>query len=348
MFLSGPYNNILTEDTTNDSSTSFRFKKKAEDNDINSMLESKSLFYSEHNLLRINNKDKQFSRSLTSLNYDADIEYDSEPEMVVLPEWAWELRCDLCGLEYGSPFDSTFACKENIQDSPKRERKNKRKLFHKRNKTERPKQFNPIVGGVNFEEFKDASYKMDKFDPTSERVWTLQYKYDQEIASTIQPKLSKIIIGRGSRNEYPELNSIHLISAMKNSQTSEWRNSIYENLKSNKNNISDKFNLLATNQTCLFCLYERNPQVHTAICNNQKLCSVKKEVHSKQISSSNGVEEALTKTDGGNEYMMNNDEFTRSTEVKKSKFNLLSKLIKPKLKNSFEEDLVDDEDFEII
>lgn len=251
MFLSGPNMGIHEVQSLEryDDEFSLRLKIKNKDDELrNGSAHKKNIDTKNKQASTQLTSSTQSTNSSTSLNYDADSD-SSEPELLVPKEWTWELKCQMCNLVFSSPFEETFRTKSSNQ-SPKKEKENKKKNFRNKIK-EKGEKFNPIVGGINFDEYKDASHKMDKFDPNCERVWTLEYFNRQ-----YSPKLSKIIIGRGHRNEFPELNSIHLISEMRDTKETEWRNNILSALKEKSQFIQEEYNLIPNNEICQFCFYE--------------------------------------------------------------------------------------------
>ena len=256
MFLSGPTMGLRSEQSLEKYEDDFSFRLRKKEQHIFNV---KNYSLSENNIAKFsagdrfaksNNSNGNLTNSVNSLNYDADSD-SSELELVAPDEWSWELRCEVCNLQFSSPFEETFKTKSS-SPSPKKELTGRKKNFRKKFKAEKHKRFSPVVGGVNLEEYKDVSYKMDKFDPNCERVWRLEY-FNQQYS----PKLSKIIIGRGHHNEFPELNSVHLINEMRDTKETQWRSDILHDIKFNSRIISEEFNLVPTNHTCQFCFFEK-------------------------------------------------------------------------------------------
>jgi hypothetical protein len=202
------------------------------------------------------------SRSLTSLNYDGDTDsINGENDEINYEEI--KLKCSICDIEYNAYLEFPAANKD-VQDGIGK--KIKRHRRRKADDTSQPK--------VNFEEYKDWAHRMEEFDPKAERKWTLEYQQqvDEEL-----PHLSKIIIGRGHENEFPELNNIHLFDNVKLYRKSPWRNAIFDSLKKCHDHIKLSFSLIPSNQTCLFCFTERQNEIMHSLSEGKMFISHKTE-----------------------------------------------------------------------
>ena len=128
-----------------------------------------------------------------------------------------------------------------------------------------------ILPRVNIEEFKDANYKLEEFDKTTERKWTFSYGYNKEEETY---KLNKIIIGRGQKNEYPEFNSVLLYHEVANYHTSSWRNNLIGQLQERKRTQTTPFSLLPTPATCKNCFKDRTKHVRSRLLSGLTLQTV--------------------------------------------------------------------------
>lgn len=234
---------------------------------------------SEPNLTEIRNTGQNGglwkSRSNNSLNYDGDTDsIHGDTDGINYEEI--KLKCSVCDIEYNAYLEyPSSAGKDSHDGIGKRFRKHRRRKQRGDDEESSHQQ-------VNFEDYKDWAHRMEEFDPRAERKWTLEYEVDSEL-----PRLAKIIIGRGHENEFPELNNIHLFDNVKSYRKSSWRNSMLNQLKSFNSNIKDKYALIPTNQTCLFCFTERQQEIrqvcgqgHTFTCNLdelKKVCSKRNE-----------------------------------------------------------------------
>ena len=193
------------------------------------------------------------SKSNNSLDYDGDTDsINGEVDGIHYEEI--KLKCTICDIEYNAYIEFPAASKDiedgfNIGKKLRKHRRRKTKLAT--NSDDESNQ-----NKVNFEEYKDWAHRMEEFDPRAERKWTLEYEVDSEL-----PRLSKIIIGRGHENEFPELNNIHLFDNVKSYRKSPWRNSMLSKLKNFNSNVKEKYALIPSNQTCLFCFAERQQEV---------------------------------------------------------------------------------------
>ena len=214
---------------------------------------------SEPNLTEIRNNASQNgglwkSRSNNSLNYDGDTD-SIHGDIDGINYEEIKLKCTICDIEYNAylEFPSSTGGKDSHDGIGKRFRKHRRRKRQGLNNSDDDESNHQKV---NFEDYKDWAHRMEEFDPRAERKWTLEYEVDSEL-----PRLAKIIIGRGHENEFPELNNIHLFDNVKSYRKSLWRNSMLNQLKNFNSNIKDKYALIPTNQTCLFCFTERQQEI---------------------------------------------------------------------------------------
>ena len=208
------------------------------------------------NISSSDSKAKKLSTSNLSCDTDNDSDLENEFSEHLFSDNL--ISCDICTLVSQPTICLQFPqASESIspaKDIPIKQSKQK----NKKSKHIRERK---IRSALNINDYKDCAHKMEEFSADSERKWTLEYFYDKQ---EDQHKLSKIIIGRGQKDDYPELNTIHLIDAIKGWDTADWRNNVFYALKKN-NLFSEKFSLLPTNKTCLFCVNEQQKKINEAI-----------------------------------------------------------------------------------
>lgn len=221
---------------------------------------------SEPNLLDENHKHPAWkSKSTNSLNYDGDTDSINEEADGRINYEDIKLKCTICDIEYNAYLE--FPTRNDTTDglSVKKVRRHRRR---RQRKSMNDADGEESKKKVNFEDYKDWSHRMEEFDPKAERKWTLEYEVDDEL-----PRLSKIIIGRGHENEFPELNNIHLFDDVKAYEKASWRNSMLNSLKTQNMNVKSKFSLVPSNQTCLFCFSERQGDIRRSLAEGNAFAS---------------------------------------------------------------------------
>lgn len=301
---------------------------------------------------KTDNKGIWKSKSLNSLNYDGDTDsINGENDEINYEEI--KLKCTICDIEYNAYLEFPAANKD-VQDGLAKKLKR-----YRRRKVEDASRAQPKV---NFEEYKDWAHRMEEFDPKAERKWTLEYQQqvDEEL-----PRLSKIIIGRGHENEFPELNNIHLFDNVKSYQKSPWRNSMLDNLKKSHDKIRLSFSLIPSNQTCLFCFTERQNEIIFSLSEGKMFVSRKTKPLRKKNSFNENPEESGTVSN----VLDNHQKVPKSKPFDKMKLTIDKKKLKSVFtgkaitnimrsrKQSFEKSLdvddealddVDNEEFEVL
>lgn len=298
MFMSESYIHIredISENDFLDIAINPRWRAK---NDPSSKTLAKA--QSEMNLTELKDTDeKQRTKSLSNLNYDGDtdsIDLEEEGSTNIL------LKCSICDIEYTAYIDDNqHSDRNNIgggDDSIDRgeSKKSARKSLRKKRRRE-IEEDRSRMNKINFEEYKDWAHRMEEFDPDAERKWTLEYQFTATNNSyqhhQNQLKLSKIVIGRGHKNEFPELNNIHLFDNVKHYETTKWRNAIFQQKIDQNKHVQACFSLLPLNATCLFCFSERQLEVSKAVLEGRPLVATVATVSSRRNGSND-----FTKLDG--------------------------------------------------
>ena len=220
---------------------------------------------SEPNLLDKSSKQPAWkTKSTNSLNYDGDTDSINE-EVDGINYEDIKLKCTICDIEYNAYLE--YPTRNDTTDGLVG------KKFRRHRKRRQRKSMNDAdeeeyKHKVNFEDYKDWAHRMEEFDPKAERKWTLEYEVDDEL-----PRLSKIIIGRGHENEFPELNNIHLFDDVKAYEKASWRNSMLNSLKNQNTNVKSKYSLIPSNQTCLFCFSERQGDIRRSLAEGNSFAS---------------------------------------------------------------------------
>lgn len=241
--------------------------KVASVDDEKSLFESKLLSKSENDISSYKNKQKREESGRirsSSLSYDADTDTDPESESKV--GISNILLCEICQLEFTSCHEDQFNWLEleefgsDTKTPTLTSKKSKKK--HSRTKVDmgRKKKSHQQASKINLEDYKDWAHRMEEFDPSAERKWTLQYKVKGE-----QPTLAKAIIGRGHKNEFPELNNIHLFDEVNTFAKAPWRERWVSLLKAENERISENYSLYPRKNTCLFCFEERVKEIVHAL-----------------------------------------------------------------------------------
>ena len=217
------------------------FKQYSDRDDEDIVVKAKYLSKSEDCLY-------QKKKVSSSRGYDGDT--DSDANEIPVERATPLARCDICKLDFMHDILDNRDLKGFNVKKKKWKRKSKTNFNHKASSMQ----------CIDFEDYKDASHKMEVFAADSERKWTLQYQYQCNGERNHQ-MLAKVIIGRGQADQYPELNNIHLIQELKDYKQYKWRNDCLEHLKSRNKMMRERFSLLPSLNMCLFCFNERNNDI---------------------------------------------------------------------------------------
>lgn len=267
MFMSESYIHIREDITENDFLDITIKPKWRGKNDTLSSQRFKA--QSEMNLAELKDPEEKLrTKSLSNLNYDGDTDsVDMEEEGEEVEEIL--LKCSICDIEYSGYLDNHEHASHYGDFIDRGESAKKRKYLRKKRRKEREE--NRAKNRVNFEDYKDWAHLMEEFDPGAERKWTLEYQFNTGAENPDQPKLSKIVIGRGHKNEYPELNNIILFDDVKAYENTVWRTRILQDKIHQNKHVQEFYSLIPTNNTCLFCFTERQFEVSTALLEGRPL-----------------------------------------------------------------------------
>lgn len=212
--------------------------------------------------------------SLPSIvDYDADSENDGDDCRSPFDDLELNMKCDNCGLDFWNIWfnnntEEHLKKSDAIKIKKLRKRRNKgcrikndvdytddegKLTSYKRSpkSSKKNKKSSPKLSLRKLSIFKFTSFHiLEKFDPRSEKKYTLEYDGQQ--------RLNKVIIGRGHTDEYSELNCIRLFHDITKSKQTDWRTTLFKKLKTNNDKIKSLFSGLPTLQTCLFCFEEQS------------------------------------------------------------------------------------------
>ena len=151
--------------------------------------------------------------SSTNGGYEGDSDSDSSSVCTSPENTSVHTHCEICNLDFiHGVLDDTK--QQQQQQQPQQRHRETGTTRRKTRQRRRRNSFsydvfaNSMRRNIDFDQYKDEQHRMEVFAPDSEKKWTLQYEYNRE---RDEKKLTKVIIGRGQNDDYPELNNIHLI-----------------------------------------------------------------------------------------------------------------------------------------